>query len=570
MAMTGTRSGGVDTRTRAGITANVAAMVAIAAAVFAFVNYFAGQSGFRTYWDWTQLGSNTLSDKTVGLLEKLPDRLGSDEDGKPRVIELVSFLEPRQYVEQKAAELVHQAIDAYRVKGKGRIVVTKFREFNDLADARKKIKELKLKEPPNTGDELIMAFGDRNRVIRLGDMVQINYGMRGGMFGMPDEPARIEANKIEDTITTNLLAILDAQKPKAYFVVGHGEPDVQDSTRAEGMGRLADLLRANGYEVDALNLAEKETVPADAAVLLWISPTRLMQPKELDALKRYAREGGRLVVAPDLPLEPGRDSDALALLAEYGIRSPNGLVCIPLVNPLTREEVFGVPQAVERVFARSVDLSSVHPITRSFFEQRLNLPMPYARAFESIAGSPSPAFTEELGRVPKDCWVDLEPMNYAFDAETETRGPKSILTTATLKGARAESAPGSQPSNGGGGPAEGREGRIVAIGSAVLARNDFFDLGRDLFLAAVEWTAGREYAAGIGPRPVQKNSLVNTDALLARILGTSALLTGLAFAAAGCVWFLRRGTKLGLVLGAAVGILPILWGILTWTFAPPL
>jgi hypothetical protein len=550
-------------RTRAGITANVTVMIAVAVAIFTFVNYFAGQSAFRTYWDWTQLGSNTLSDKTLGLLEKLPETLGADEKGNPRVIELISFLEPRQYIDQKAAELVDQTIDVYRVKGKGRIVVTKFREFADLADARKKVKDLKLKEIPNT-DEVVMAYGDRNRTLRLGDMVQIDHGMRGAMFGGRDEPARIEANKVEETITSSLLAIVDAVKPKAYFLAGHGEPDLDNTSQEEGIGRLADVLRSNGYDVAALNLAEKPAVPADAAVVVWIAPARPMDPKELDTLKLYARSGGRLVVAPELPLEPGRDADALALLAEYGIRSPNGLVCIPLVNPLTGQEVSGSPQAIARVFVKAADLSSVHPITKSYYEQRYNLQMPYSRAFERILDSKSEAFTEDLGRVPKDCWVDLEPMNYAFDDATETRGTKSVLTTATLKSSSTESGPSSKPASADG-PV--KEGRIVCIGSAVLARNVYFEFGRDLYLAAIEWTAGREYAAGIGPKPVQKNALVDTDALLARILIASSILTGLAFVGAGYVWYLRRGTKLGFIVGAAFGALPILWGVLSWMFS---
>jgi hypothetical protein len=557
----------ITTKTRATITTSVGVMLLAAIGIFLLVNYFAGQGKFRAYWDWTSYGSNTLSDKTIGILNNLPAKLG-EADGKPRVVEFASFLNPETFIESKAATLVHQLLDAYKIHGKGRIVVSKQQE-SEMANAMKKIKDLKLKEPPSF-DQLIIAFGDRVRTVRLGDMVRINYGRGGRFMGGEDEPARIEEDKIEDTITTNLLAILDDKKPKIYFVTGHGEPD-SAGMKGEGLSRFADLLRSNGYDVADLNLLEKDLVPADASLVVWIAPTRGAQPKELDALKQYCHEGGRFVISPDLPLEPGRDADVLALLAEYGVRSPAGFVCIPIENPFTGEQVVGTQHSAMRAFLRSADLSPVHPITRSFYEQKLSLPMPFARAFERITDSKTTAFTEDIGRTVKECWIDLEPVDFTNDPQKEPRGPKSLITAATLnvnneKAANGSSLPesgaASRPSN-----VRNTEGRMVAIGSAMLARNEYFEFGRDLYLSAVEWVAGREYAAGIGARPAQKNTLIDINSLRPRIIGASAILTGLAFLAAGYVWYLRRGTRLGFILGALVAAFPLFMGIFTFAFS---
>jgi ABC transporter family protein len=569
MAMTPGPATMVSARTRAKITTNLSVMALAAIAIFGFANYFAGQSRFRTAWDWTSLGANTLSPKTTGLLAELGKRLGKDNEGHDRVIELVSFLVPQAMsqqagmIEVKAIDLVHQLIDAYVVAGHGRVAFTSFDGYGDVAKAKKKIKDLKLKENPN-GDEVVMALGDRVRTIRLGDLVRINYGMRGGaMYGMPDEPATIEENKIEETLTANMLAILESEKPKAYFIVGHGEPDI-DSSKRDGLSRLADLLRGIGYDVSALALAERDGVPADARVVLWISPQRLMHPKELATLKQYANSGGRLIVAPDLPQEPGLDADALALLAEYGIRSPNGLVCVPVVNSITGEQIMGRPESAGLTRCRSVDLSSASPITRSFFEQRISLPTPITRAFEKIVGeeNKTQAFTEDLAHTTKDSWIDLEPLDFSCDPAKEPRGPKTVVTSGTMKagGAANGSAPASGPAS------SNAEGRLVAIGSAMLANNENFDFGRDLYLASIEWAAGREYAAGIGARPIGKNALADTQTMLPKIVGASLLLTGLAFIAAGYVWYLRRGTRLGFFLGVGVGALPLLIGILSLLF----
>lgn len=551
----------VSASARARITANVAVMVAAAIGIFVLVNYFAGQSRFRRSFDWTATASNTLSDRSKGILQGLPEKLGRDSQGRDRVVEVASFLEPETQIEARAIQLVHQLLEAYRNEARGRLAVTRFQEYTDLVEATKKVKELKLKERPNR-DELVMALGDRVRTIRLADLVRITGGY-GGLMGQRDEPPTIAENRIEETLTSNVLAILDAEKPKIYFLTGHGEPD-PESTQRDGVSRLAEVLRGNGYDVQALDLAAKEGVPGDASVVVWLSPTRVMLQKELAALKRYAHEGGRLVVAPDLPLEPGRDADALALLAEYGIRSPNGIVCVPLVNAFTGEELQGAPDAAFKNFIPYRDVSAANPITKSFFEQRLNLPMPFARAFERIEGSASAAFTEDLGRTLKDSWVDLEPVDYVCDPQKEPRGPKTVLTTAVMKaGSGNGSAPASKPAP------EAKEGRLVAIGAAATARNELFDFGRDLYLAAVEWAAGREFAAGIGPRPVQKNALANVAAMLPRVVGASLLLTGLAFLAAGYVWWVRRGERAGLVFGAVLAVLPILFGLLNFAFAPP-
>ena len=78
--------------------------------------------------------------------------------------------------------------------------------------------------------------------------------------------------------------------PMVYFVTGHEELDMDVY-----FTQLSTQLRRNNFDVATVNLASSESVPADAALLVFAAPIRDLLPQELDALLRYFQSGGRAV-----------------------------------------------------------------------------------------------------------------------------------------------------------------------------------------------------------------------------------------------------------------------------------
>jgi hypothetical protein len=562
MAMNPQPAKAITSGTRIATASNVAIMVIVAAAIVIFVNYLFGPERFRTRFDWTSTGDNTLSDKSLKLLAALPDKLGKDERGRERNIEFVSIFErPRSQVDLKATQMVQNLVQVYKLNARNRIAYSEFNGVTDVSALLAKMQELKIKEP-SAG--LLVALGDRVRTIALEDMVKIRRS-RGMMFGGDDEGEGIEENRIEDAITTNLLALLDAEKPKIYFLTGHGEPEIHD-TNKDGVSRFADALRQNGYDVEPLDLSEKGGVPPDTRAIVWIGANRPVPPKELAALKSYAHRGGRFIVAIEPVAEASKDADVLSFLAEFAIKSPEGILCELIPDPLTGRAIAGVPDCAGAVRVRSNDFSSANPITKSFFEQRLSVPFPESRCLERILDGDSKATVEDLARTGKSTWLDLAPFDFApaeGEKTNEPFGARTVMAAGTLPNEGPASQPSSAPSAS---ETSKHEGRVVAFGSTSIARNIYFEVGRDLYLSSVEWLSGREFAAGIGPRPMKKNALVDNSQILPKIVGAGFVLTGLAIFLAGTIWRVRRGVFVGLVASIAVGAVPFLFGMVQLLF----
>jgi hypothetical protein len=93
-----------------------------------------------------------------------------------------------------------------------------------------------------------------------------------------------------------------------YLTVGHGEvndevvapeADKQDTGRSAQM--LKTLLGKQNYNVKDLGLSQglATDVPEDADVVMVLGPTQPFAPEELAAMDRYAKRGGKLLLALD-------------------------------------------------------------------------------------------------------------------------------------------------------------------------------------------------------------------------------------------------------------------------------
>ncbi len=110
------------------------------------------------------------------------------------------------------------------------------------------------------------------------------------------------------------------ERRNVYLTVGHGEinddedhaPDKQDSGRSAQI--LRTLLGKQNYNVKNLGIGQglATDVPEDSDVLMILGPTQPFSPEELASVERYAKRGGKLLMAldPDAVSSEETETDA--------------------------------------------------------------------------------------------------------------------------------------------------------------------------------------------------------------------------------------------------------------------
>src|SRR2546429_7163440 len=118
----------------------------------------------------------------------------------------------------------------------------------------------------------------------------------------------------EEGVTGAFIRDLKSSTRTVCFVTGSGEHQIDNSDR-EGLSRFKDLLAKDNYESKAIDLLQKAEVPTDCTTLVVAGPTRNYEQPEVDAIKKYVEDGGRVLLLLDAPLKMGRseiaDNDAL-------------------------------------------------------------------------------------------------------------------------------------------------------------------------------------------------------------------------------------------------------------------
>jgi ABC-type uncharacterized transport system involved in gliding motility auxiliary subunit len=180
--------------------------------------------------------------------------------------------------------------------------------------------------------ELIKKYQDLSSQIHL-EFVEVNerpdlskdYGVDkgSGVVFLDYQGHRNRIEKIdEQEFTSALVKVTRTKNKNIYFVVGHGEKNLEDPKEALGMNSLKVMLENNSYNVKLLPLVQTAVVPADADVVIIAGPSESFQDFELNALEDHLKKGGSLFIA----LEPEVKVGLEKLLRKTGIALGNNYV----------------------------------------------------------------------------------------------------------------------------------------------------------------------------------------------------------------------------------------------------
>ncbi len=453
-------------RGRFGIGASVS--VSLFAGIILLANGISANNSHR--FDFTGLSQFTLTSQTKDVLE-----------GLEKEVEIVTFFTPT----------VPPAVSSY-----GLNLLTEYRTLTEQISLREVDPELRPDEARQYG------------VNRLG----AQYGM---VVFRSDEGQRAVygfqiAQEAEHAFTSAILEVTGIKQRKVYFLTGHGEHSIRDEYDSLRSG-----LRDNLFYVGELDLLRTPSIPEDAAVLVLAGPRQRLAGSELEILRAYLKDAGRLLIL----IDPNPGDELRELLREWGIEISDGLVLDPASNVAPNPDVPLVPRTRNQYGLQETyfpGATALLPVPEFEFEQFAIRPLVFT--------SPE-SWLERGGEAADDGSAQ-------FDQEVDQRGPLALGVDI------AEQLPE------GADPAEFSDTtRLVVFGDSDFATNQHFRNGNnsDLLLTSVNFLAAGEQIISVDRKVLPLRRLVMSPEQ-ARFLHVSSigLLPLLLVVAAAYLWWRRR------------------------------
>lgn len=369
--------------------------------------------------------------------------------------------------------------------------------------------------------------------------------------GTPDPQGLGTSERLSERRLTNALdQVVNDRTLTVYFVQGHEEYAIDGSET--GYLIAATSLEDKSYTVKPLNLAESQTVPADANVVVVAGPAQDFFEAEVAALETYLDQGGGVL----LLLDPQTDGGLTPILNEWGVVLDDRLVldtsgagqfvglgpAAPIVadygdHPITQE--FGDGRSFFPL-VRPVETREVPDVTAT----PLLLTNPQSRA-EAISDAGELSYDPNAppdGPYTLGVALSRPATAAAPEADAAASTPTDDTPEATTEDAPEEAA--EAPAEPEADPPTDQEARLVVIGNSSFATDGLFEqqLNGDVFLNSVNWLGGQgDEALSIRPKEVtDRRILITPQQQLGLGIFSLALLPLTGVALAIVMWLRRR------------------------------
>jgi ABC-type uncharacterized transport system involved in gliding motility auxiliary subunit len=333
---------------------------------------------------------------------------------------------------------------------------------------------------------------------------------------------RQEATEVtEKDVTAAFLKLETGQKKKIYFLQGHGELDPDESQPENSISNVKLILTDQQHEVDKLTLLGKtKTVPDDAAALVIAGPKFPLRQDETSAIQDYLTKGGHvLVLVGQAPKSPSMND----LLKPWGVNVGTDQV-VDLVSTIAGSNM---PAVVNY---------ETHDITKDL--KRVATIYPAARSVTPTKPAPPGVTVTALMKSSQSSWGETNLKG------TPSLDSKDLPGPVTMGVAITKDLSGPAPTGSTAGGKTGKITRLVVLGSADMAANDFTQLqgaGNAYLVAnAINWLAEEEALVNIPPKEDTPQNITLTDPQR-RVISTTVYALPLAAIIMGCfVWWKRR------------------------------
>ncbi len=441
---------------------NAVILTLLVLGILTVVNYLAWKIGSKI--DVTKERLHSVSDQTIKLLNIM------DDD-----IEVLAFFEGIGPDKLEFRELMSEYI-----KRNNRIKL----RFIDADEEPGLARRYGI----NEYGTVVLSSGDREVKVKVVDPIS----------------GTIKKN-IEEEVTNALIKLTKAKEKGIYFLVGHGERNINDESGQAGLGKLRRALEDEGYNVGEVLLLRESIIPSKNSIMIIASPSKPLTEKELSDIKSYLDDGGKAVFL----IEPKNGNDLVSLLKDYGIQLENDVV----IDPSSKMVGGGDVAPIVAQYAN-------HKITDDF---RLATIFPFSRSID--VSSKDNVVNRLIANTSQFSWserdLDLFDRGTAQQGEEDKSGPLGVAAVGEI----------------------GQRGKIAVFGSVEFVSNRFFDFSgnRDLFLNTVRWILGDENLISIRPKVAEKGEFIITQNQLTVIFVASiVLLPSIVLFTGIGVWLKRR------------------------------
>ena len=315
----------------------------------------------------------------------------------------------------------------------------------------------------------------------------------------------------EQEMTNALLRVTRDEKKNIYFLSGHAEHQLEDTSEA-GYAFLKKALEQQGYTVRSLSLYESKAVPPDASLLILGGPQRPVSGEEQKLIANYVQGGGRLLIL----LDPGSRATLDGLLVNWGLQTDNRVVMdaqtilggdltMPVVNTYGNHEI-------------TQDLGSTFTI------------FPVARPIRFEDSKRTDWNFQPLAKSSVRSWARSAEDSQArdYDPAKDIQGP--VVLAAVVS---AQKDPGDKA----------RRPAIVMVGDSDFASNSYLDFAgnSDFMMHSIAWLAEEKGLLTIAPKDTGFATFLVTPSQAAALLAWQVLALPTACLVAGiAVWRHRR------------------------------
>jgi hypothetical protein len=356
------------------------------------------------------------------------------------------------------------------------------------------------------------------------------------VFVYKNRAPEVTTGTSEQDFTTSLLRLSTGKSPKAYFLTGHGEGDINTPSQSgNSFTALKTALDKQGITSATLNLAtgsggtlttpggpslkaspapaasaqasppgaaspsvsvspsapaspsalQASGVPADADEVVILDPVASLSPNEVSALDAYMARGGHLLVSSP----PLGKSNLNSLVSKYGISFGGGIV-------LDKQLHYRQSSAAEVLLINTFGQS---PVTRGLDTLPVLLLGATTIDGKAASGYTETALISSSGDACARTDISITDPNCLA---ADKKGPFTLAAGIEQKSA----------------PAATRPMRIVAFGGAgfaddLVASQTSQPPGNiPLMVNAVNWLAGQDKVINIPPRTATPEAVFLTDA----------------------------------------------------------
>jgi ABC-type uncharacterized transport system involved in gliding motility auxiliary subunit len=435
-------------------------------------------------WDLTESAVYSLSTQTGAVLSKLKEPL-----------RIVGF----KGIAQIDEEEMKDRLDLYKQYNNSLI-------STEVIDARTK---------PHLLDKYEM---------KNGNIIYLEYGQ-----GEKKSISRINESS-EQGITNAIIKLSRGAAKKIYYVIGHEEPDIK-SDQAPGLSSFAGAVADEHLTLETILLSQNSKLPDDTAALILCSPKKPLLKEEVNLLKKYVQEGGRLIMFAD----PRTSPDISDIAASFNIEIGDDVI-IDQVQRLFAAPALGA-QPVVRQYAQ-------HAITRSMKPEDVTV-FNIASSVKAKSSDDKSAVITELAKTGTSAWAekdlaklfDEDSPSATFDNGVDSPGPVSMAVAYEKK------IPSTEPKKVDSESAEfDKTSRLVVFGDSdwILNANLAVYSNRDFVLNAINWLVGEEGGVSIGKKNMRLSDAPMTRENFMLLLGASFVIPELILILGLFIWWRRK------------------------------